>query len=256
MLFSHSTYLGIDPTAGQRPIPYAALDDDLKLIALGQGSLDDVVAFTAGQQRAFVAVCAPRRPNQGVMTQAEVRESIFPPPNPGRWNNFRLAEYLLRQHNLHIPRTPAEGEETPNWMITGFSLFQRLDRMGYLPFPAGDFDRQSLEVYPHASFTALLEVIPLQKLTLEGRLQRQLILNERDIHLPDPMRIFEEVTRHRLLKGILPLDDLYSPGELDALVAAYTAWLAANHPGEVSRYGHPQEGEIILPVRELKQRYT
>ena len=40
------------------------------------------------------------------------------------------------------------------------------------------------------------------------------------------MEFFEEVTRHRLRHGILPLEKLYTPGELDALTAAYLAWLA------------------------------
>jgi hypothetical protein len=35
------------------------------------------------------------------------------------------------------------------------------------------------------------------------------------------------------MKGLLPTDTLYSPEQLDVLVAAYTAWLAANRPDEV-----------------------
>ena len=92
-------------------------------------------------------------------------------------------------------------------------------------------------------------------LSLEGRLQRQLALHERRVAVYDPMRIFEEFTRFRLLSGILPLGDLHSPGELDALVAAYTAWLAAKQPGSVTLLGDPDEGQVILPVAELKGRY-
>ncbi len=72
---------------------------------------------------------------------------------------------------------------------------------------------------------------------------------------PDPLRFFEEITRHRLLKGILPLEDICAPGELDALVAAYTACLAANHLEQVTILGHPDEGQTYLPVAELKPRY-
>jgi hypothetical protein len=256
MLFTHVTYIGIDPSAGQRPITYAALDGELKLLALGAGSLEEVSAFTAGQDRAFVAVCAPRRPNQGLLARLDVRANLSPPPAPGKWTNFRVCEYLIRKHNLHIPRTPGEKEKPPNWMLTGFQLFKRLDGLGYQAYPSEAAGRQSLEVYPHASFTAMLGLIPFSKLTLEGRLQRQLALHEADLRVPDPMRFFEEITRYRLLKGILPLEDLYTTPVLDALVAAYTAWLAANRPGETSRIGDPLEGEIVLPVRELKQRYA
>jgi hypothetical protein len=69
------------------------------------------------------------------------------------------------------------------------------------------------------------------------------------------MNFFEEVTRHRLLKGSLPLDHLYQAGELDALAAAYTAFTAANHPNQITLIGAPEEGKLVVPVPELKQKY-
>jgi hypothetical protein len=255
MLFANTTFIGIDPTAGQRPFSYAALDRDLSLLALGQGDIDEVLAFVAGQYAALVAVSAPRRPNQGVMERPAVRENLSPPPRPGRWTDFRLAEYQLWQHNLRIPRTPAEEKECPTWMQMGFALFRRLDSLKYRPYPQEDAGRQCLEVYPHACFAVLLERSPLAKNTLEGRLQRQLILFENKLDIPDPTRIFEEFTRYRLLQGILPLDDLYPAEELDALVAAYTAWVAATQPEQVTLLGDPEEGQIVLPVSKLKPRY-
>lgn len=255
MLFANTTFIGIDPTAGQKPFAYAALDTDRRLLALGQGSLDEVLAFAAGQRQAFVAVCAPRRPNQGVMTQTDVRQNLSPVPHPGRWVNFRLAEYLLRQHNITTPQTYAIPEECPRWMQMGFALFHRLEGFGYQPYPHEDCPRQSLEVYPHAAFTALLGVAPFAKHSLEGRLQRQLILHELKLQVPDPMDFFEEITRHRLLKGVLPAGDLHTPPELDALVAAYTAWLCASQPQDVSLLGDPEEGQVVLPVAQLQPRY-
>jgi hypothetical protein len=255
MLFTQMSYLGIDPTAGDRPIVFAVIDDTLTLQALEQGSLDDVVAFAAGQQQAVAAICAPRRPNTGIMSDEEFRQTLSPPPMPGRWLNFRMCEYLLRLHNLHIPRTPRTGEKTPGWMQNGFRLFQRLDELNFQPFNEGG-DHQSIEIYPHASYAALLGKIPFPKNTIEGRLQRQLVLFDLNLNVPDPMRFFEEITRSRLLRGILPTEGLYSPGELDALVGAYTAWLAIHRPGEILRLGNPQEGELILPVNPIKQRYS
>ena len=76
----------------------------------------------------------------------------------------------------------------------------------------------------------LLGQLPLPKPTLEGRLQRQLVLFEQDMGIKDPMEFFEEITRHRLLKGILPIECIYTSEELDALVAAFTAYLAVNQP--------------------------
>jgi len=255
MFYTNSTFIGIDPTAGEKPFVYAALDHDLQLLALGHGSIDDVMAFAAGQRQAVVAVCAPRRPNQGVMSRPDVRLNLSPPPNPGRWENFRLADYALRQHNLSIPQTPSDEAAAPNWMRNGFSLFNRLEVLGYRTYPETDADRQNLEVYPYACYAVLLGVLPFPKHTLEGRLQRQLALFERDVDVPDAMRIFEEITRHRLLKGVLLLETLFSSGELDALVAAYTAWLAALHSEKVTLLGDPQEGQVVLPGVDLKSRY-
>jgi len=252
MLFSKATFLGLDPTAGEKPFVYAALDQERRLLALAQGSIDDVLAFAAGQQHCLAAVCAPPRPNQGVMRREEVRRTLAVPPHPGRWENFRLAEYLLRQHNLSIPRTPADEEACPNWMRMGFKLHRRLEACGYCAYPDDQAPRQVLEVYPYACYAVLLDGLPLPKHTLEGRLQRQLVLHELKLEVPDPMDFFEEVTRHRLLKGILPMEMLFTPGELDALVAAYTAWLAAYHAEQVTCLGDAAEGQVVLPAAAIK----
>ncbi len=256
MLFTRMTFIGIDPTAGKRPITYAALGDDLNFLALGEGSLDDVLAFMAGQQHAYVAISSPRQPNTGIMAKPEIRQALSPSPQPGRWMNFRLCEFLLCRHNLHIPRTPGMGESAPNWMLMGYQLYQRLGNLGYLPFWKGATERCTLEVYPHACFSAMLGMLPFHKTTLEGRLQRQLVLLDANLEIPDPMHFFEEITRSRLLRGILPTGILYTSAELDALAAAYTAWKCAKHPDQVSVFGDEDEGEIIVPVQNLKQRYA
>jgi hypothetical protein len=255
MLFSRPTFIGIDPTAGQRPFVYAALDGNLRLLALGQGSADDVLAFAAGQREAFVAVSAPRRPNQGIMRREDYRRQLSPPPHPGRWLDLRLVEYLLSQHNIRMPQTYSDEKRCARWMQMGFSLFRRLESLGYRPCPEDEQVRQSLEVYPHACYTVLLGHSPFPKASLEGRLQRQLILHEQKVEVPDPMRFFEEITRHKLLQGVLPEEELYTAAELDALVAAFTAWTIANDPERSTLLGDPDEGQVILPVGELKPRY-
>lgn len=255
MFFSGAAFVGIDPTAGRKPFAYAALDTNLRLTALGHGSLEEVLAFTAGQQQAMVAVCAPRRPSQRLMERAEVRDRLNPPPRPGRWTSFRLAEYLLRQHGISCYKTPSEEKACPNWMQMGFLLYHRLEQMDYQPYPSKQAALQWLEIYPHASFSTLLGHVPLPKNTLEGRIQRQLVLLERKIGLPDPMDMIKGLTAHHLLQGTLPTDNLYTQGELDALVAAYTAWQAATHPKQVTLLGDASEGMVVLPVPELKRVY-
>jgi hypothetical protein len=256
MFYTHTTYLGIDPTAGGRPFTYAALDHELGLLALGQGNMEEVLAFVAGQRSALVAVCAPRRPNQGLMERPEVRERLSPVPRPGRWRNFRQAEYQLRQLHITVPQTPAEEDDCSGWMRKGFTLYRRLESLDYRPYPQEEATHQCLEVYPHACYAVLLGRTPLPKHTLEGRLQRQLILYEKRLNIPDPMTLFEEITRYRLLQGILPLENLYPPQELDALVAAYTAWLAAEKPDGITLLGDSEEGHLVLPSAELKSHYS
>ncbi|MFN2153332.1 MAG: DUF429 domain-containing protein [Anaerolineales bacterium] len=255
MLFNETTFIGIDPTAGRQPMAYAALDRDLNLLALGEGDLEAVTAFVGGQQAAFVSVNAPRRPNQGLLKRDEIRESLHPVPRPGRWEGFRLAEYLLYQHNIRTPRTRAQKDKCPTWMRVGFELYKRLEGLDYQPYLISSARRQWLEVYPYAAFTVLLGCHPFPKSAFEGRVQRQLVLHNQGLQIPDPMRVFEEISRYRILQGILPLEGLYSARELDALVAAFTAWVAATSPEAVTLLGDPSEGQIVLPTAELQSRY-
>ncbi len=254
-LFHATAYIGIIPAAPGYPLTYAALDAQGDLLALGQGDLHEVLAFTGGQRAAVVALAGPRQPAQGLFRDPEVRQSLSPPPRPGRWTQGRVAEYLLRRHNLRVHLTPTEAEECPGWMRTGFRLNEELLRLGYVPYPDEQAPRQLLETYPHAVFAVLLGRLPFPKGTLEGRIQRQLVLREQGMALPDPMRVFEEITRHRLLQGILPTKGLHTPHELDALAAAWTAYRAHQAPEEVTRLGHPAEGEIVLPAATLLPRY-
>ncbi len=255
MLFHRTSYIGIDPTAGGRPFVYAALDQKRRLHALGEGTLDEVLAFVGGQQEAYVAVCAPRQPNQGLMARADVRASLSPRPRAGHWVDYRVVEYQLRQMNIQTPRTPADSEAGQGWMRMGFEVFQRLGNLGYRLYPLGDQHLQMLEVYPHACYCAWLERVPLLKHALEGRLQRQLVLNEQGVEIPDAMQVLEQVSRQNLLWGDLPLKGLHTPAELDALAAAQTAWMAANQAETITLLGDPEEGQVVFPAAQPLERY-
>lgn len=255
MLFEHAVFIGIDPTAAGRPLSYAALDRHLRPLRLTEGSEQEVLTFVRSQEEAIAAICGPPRPNQGLMQKQEIRAALNPPPRPGRWQRYRLAEYLINQHGIRMPRTPARVEKCPRWMRASFALYRRLQEAGFLPGPQPEAARQWIEVYPHAAYTVLLGHLPYAKNSLEGRLQRQLLLHQLGVEIPDPMRIFEEITRHRILQGVLSLEALYSAAELDALMAAYTAWTLAHRPEQVTVLGDPQEGQIVLPVAGLKPRY-
>ena len=123
-------------------------------------------------------------------------------------------------------------------------LKKKLPQAGFKS-PAKNSPKQWLETDAQAAFRALIGRKPLPRRTLEGRLQRASLLYDLGLQITDPMDIFEEITRYRLVQGILPLDNLSGSSELDALVAAYVAWLAANRPGQVIL-----QGELLLPVQE------
>ena len=93
--------------------------------------------------------------------------------------------------------------------------------------------RQFIETDAQACFRALIGKSPLPRRTLEGRVQRGLLLFDQGLRLTDPMDFFEEITRHRMLEGVFPNELLYSASELDALTAAYVAWLAMNEPEQL-----------------------
>ena len=115
--------------------------------------------------------------------------------------------------------------------------------------------RQWVEATPRDCYYGLSGRAPLSRRTFEGRIQRALILYEQGLRIGDPMDFFEEITRYKMIKGIFPTELIYPTEMLDALVAAYTAWLTVNQPDDVSLIGDPQEGQIVLPASEVKPKY-
>ena len=253
MLFTDSVYVGIDPASGRKSFAYAALDRDLHLVTLADGELDDLTAFLGAQRSAVVAILAPSSVNQGLVRRKLESESLTPGMHI-RGADLRMAEYDLRERGITVTGTPARVESCPAWMQSGFDLYKKLAKMGFATYPQDDAPYQMLEANPHACFCALLDQVPLPKPTLEGRLQRQLVLHERRVRVKDPMDFFEEITRHKLLRGILPTDQVHAADMLDVIAAAYTAWLAVQHPEQVVHVGDPSEGQIVVPGR-LKEKY-
>lgn len=122
---------------------------------------------------------------------------------------------------------------------------KKISQAGFKPHTRKGSPKQWLETNAQDCFRALIGQTPLHRRTLEGRLQRSAILYEQGLQIRDPVEIFEEITRYKLMQGILPLDEIYSSKELDALVAAYVAWMAVNSPGQMA-----VTGEFVLPAPE------
>jgi predicted nuclease with RNAse H fold len=257
-LMASPAFIGIDPTAGDRPIHYAAVDEDLRLQALGAGDEEAVLAYVAEFETAIVAIDAPQSPNQGLMLRPDVRRSYNLRPGSRTWGQWKVCEYELRRRNIRLYNTPARESDAPRWVRVGFRIYRRLADLGFRLFRGGErpAPRTMLEVHPHACYTVLLGRRPFLKHSLEGRLQRQLVLYMEGMDLHDPMASLEELTRHHLLNSQLPLDGVHGHDELDALVAAYTAYLVGRKPERVRQLGDPEEGMITLPVADVREFYS
>lgn len=251
MPLTEPAFIGVDPTSGRTSFTYAVLDRDLHVIALADGEIDDLISFLGGQSSALVAINAPSGLNRGLVGKKMKKDE----DHQVRGAQMRLAEYELRQRGIAVSGTPATLAACPPWMQTGFNLYRKLEKIGFTKFPENDSQFQILETHPHACYCVLTETIPQPKPSLEGRLQRQLALYENDVRVKDPMDFFEEITRHKMLKGVWPIEVLHLPEQLDALVAAYTAWRIWKKPEKTSSLGDVKEGKIFLPASELKEKY-
>jgi hypothetical protein len=245
--------IGIDCASSSQAFTLAALDHDLRLVTLSEQELDDLVKSLQSWESAAVAVNSPSRVNTGVVRRAaaagrRLARSI-------RGADLREAEHELHARGISVGATPRMAALCPGWVQLGFGLYRRLAGLEFKPYPADGAPRWWLETHPHAGFSALLGRAPLPKPTLEGRLQRALVLFERGVRIHDPMAFLEEITRHRLLHGLLPMEQVLTQQQLDALLAAYTAWLTFMRPTEVSQLGNEQEGFITLPVPQLQDKY-
>jgi hypothetical protein len=230
MSSSSTTCIGIDLTTGRRPFVCVALDNERNLFALLEGGLDDALDWLDDFPDALVAGNAPSRLARDV--------------------GGRAAERDLLARGISVPKTPHRENLCPSRTRLGLSFYQHLEKKGFRSHPSDRADRLWLETNSHAVFCALIGHAPLPRRTLEGRLQRQLVLYEQDLNIADPMDFFEEITRHRLLAGQLPMEQLSTSSHLDALAAAYVAWLAVNRPAETTRLGTSGDGFIVLPVGE------
>jgi hypothetical protein len=148
-----------------------------------------------------------------------------------------LTEYESAQLVINTPSSKA-GHAV-------YSDFRsKIVHAGFKPFSRKNSTRQWLEANAQDCYRAIQSGL-LPRRTLEGRIQRALILYEEGLQINDPMDYFEEITRHKLMQGILPSENIYSARQLDALIAAYVAWMAENRSERVLI-----KDNLILPAQE------
>jgi predicted nuclease with RNAse H fold len=197
---------------------------------------------------AVVAIDAPSGPRLDLLAPGmAVREALGLPA--GRYERMRVCDALLFRRGLPLYPVPAVAQSPQGWeqwIAVGFELFAALGDLGvYRPEGASGWIEpvgaaalrfgRLCETYPDAIFCGLLGHRPSPKRTPWGLQQRIAALRMKGVQDADGG------LWHRTLD------------ELDACAAAYAAYALAAGLG--LWVGAPQEGVIVLPVAELRDRY-
>lgn len=246
MFYQHDTFIGVDISSGKLPYLVAVLNENGNLLALEKCALDGVMKYTGGYGSVTVGVNAPRFLSGGKMGDEAFHNTFISDSSAGKIDHLRVAEYQLKVRKIRFTPITAPPNQIPTWVQNGFRLYQQLELM----FSPGQDGRSIIEVNSQACYQILLGRFPFQKTSTEGRIQRQLMLIDQGVKLQDPMAYFEEITRHRILQGILPEAMLYSARQLDALAAAFMARRSHQNPASTVSIGDDMDGWIILPVVE------
>ncbi|NDJ52418.1 MAG: DUF429 domain-containing protein [Chloroflexi bacterium] len=235
---SERVAIGVDVTGGKRPMTIAVLDQQLQVVTLKNLPLDDLIAEVLRYELADCAIDAPSRPNPGLLTDGERRRQWALAPASTRYSTYRICEYELRRRGIGIYNTPLDPAKIKGWMQRGWDLYRALHQGGFVPYPS-EGSMWTVEVFPHACFTTLLGAKPLHKATKGGLEQRQTLLRALGM----------------TIAAVDSLEAVLTHDELDALVAAYTAYLLRARPEDACAVGSPDDGQIVLPVPTLADRY-
>ena len=151
----------------------------------------------------------------------------------------RAAERDLHRRGIRIFPCPcadrAEGNAFFDWMRTGFEVFVAAAAAGYTVCGDATAVRgRALEVFPHGSAVTLRGARPppgTLRSAAGKRAWRAQVLAD---------------------NGVV-VDDRWSVDQVDAALAAFTGVRALE--GAASTVGRPEEGVIVVPVEDLRQRY-
>jgi len=245
--------VGIELSGQRGGFTCAILDSSLRILYMGAMTPLDWQSTISAANKVTAAINSPLTLNHGYMADADYRQQLASVPPRNRYTDLRVCEYELIARGLTPSRTPHSVAKfsTSLQKALKFSSEMGVNGFQYWPFP--NASRQMLETNPDACYWSMLGIKPFTATSLEGRIQRQLALQVRRVPVKDTMIFFEEVTRHRLLTGKLPDEMILSTPILNALAAAYTAWVVVNRPGEFAQLGEEDEGFIYLPCKPVVQ---
>lgn len=234
----YQAYIGIDVQAHQKPFFYSVLDSTLEVVATGHGRMVDVLSYLAGLSSALVAVNGP------VSAREQGREAR----QSGLFDQASSADEsaAVRTGDLELESRGFSYSISGKTEERSLTLVSGMRELGYTLHGETISDKVYLETNSDAACWLAAGCMPYDARSLEGRLQRQLILCEMGIHLKDPMDFLEEFTRHRLRTSQIPMEQILPGYELRAMMAAVIAWLEDSFPEKVEHLGKAGMGEIIL----------
>jgi hypothetical protein len=242
---NHLTYIGIDVQAAQKPFYYTALDGELETIACGHGRLTDVLAYLAGQSSALVAVNGPIQLHQTspVFSQA----GLFGSEHSTGAGPHRGLDFDLPDRESPPIQSLSFGKKPALWMERSMELAKEMKHLGYTEADVSTNNRAYFETNTDAACHRITGVSPYDSRSLEGRLQRQLLLYEFGFPLQDPMAFLEEFTRFRLRTSNVPLTQIETAHELRALIAGATAWLMDYRPETLEYLKQGMINPMVIP---------
>jgi predicted nuclease with RNAse H fold len=205
-------YLGLDPTsAPRRPSAFAVLDDRGRLRDLGLVREDaDILGLARRWRPRYFAIDAPLSLPQGMCCLEESCSCAAASPD-----GLRASERGLLKEGIGLFRT-TKRSIIKAMVYRAMGLRRALEQRGHVV----------MEVYPYASKVRLFGRRIPKKTTKAGRLW----LHER---------------LEGLVPGLAEQGRLLSHDELDAIVAAYTAYLHGR--GQAEAVGDREEGFIYVP---------
>jgi hypothetical protein len=210
-----------------------ALDGDCRLLALGQSRLKDLLAYIAGQSAVVLAVNAPAPGQAGAAGQ----ESLFP------LNELPCGSGGELEATVRAAQVAGDGVKVSPRLRNAAVLYGYVKELGFRFYPAEEELRQVLATDSETAYRTWVGKRLYEARSLEGRMQRQMILSQQRLPINNPMDFLEEVTPRKLVQGSLPLEKIAPAGELQAWMAANVAWLAGVHEERVGC-----EDGVYLPV--------
>lgn len=243
----------IDITGSSRAMDVAYLEDDA-LHLRTESNLKSFLDWVTDRKPNIVAVDAPSKENVGLVPQRRAEYGI----PEDRYDNFRIAEVLLKLKNIGLYNTPQENP--PEWMKRGWDLYSLLQEKQYnlldTPGKVIPTERMVLEVHPHASFVVGLGWIPQSKQTLAGLLERAAYLRKEchELRIATDGTLLEVDQLNELQSVASTWDSIVSDGivlpslshdQLDAIAGLITALRVIHRDADA--VGHQDDGVIVVP---------